>query len=395
MSWRRRLTYALIALLVGGLLVWGFLPSPELVETEPVTYGTVAATVEEEGRTRVRDHYVVSAPITAHARRITLEAGDSVAEGEALVTLDPPASPVLDRRQVAEARARVAAAESTLEGAEAELEAVAATARFAAAEHLRMQRLDERELVSPEQVDRARAEAQRTAALERSAQFQVRVAEADLAAAEAALAYVGEQDPEVSGTLTLRAPVAGQILRRHFESARVVQPGEPILEIGDPAALEVEVEVLSSDAVRMAAGTEARLERWGDEPLEARVRRVEPGAFTKISALGVEEQRVLVILDITSPKERWQRLGDAYRVNARFFMERRDDVLRVPNTALFREGEAWAAFVVENGRARLRQVEVGVRGDRYTVVESGLAESDDAIVHPGRDVADGVRVQPR
>lgn len=395
MSWRRRLIYALLALLVIGLLAWGFVPGAMLVETAEVRPGPVAATVEEEGQTRVADRYVVSAPITAQARRITLQEGDRVAEGDLLVTLDPPVAPALDPRQVAEARARVAAAESTLEAVREEAQAANAMAQFAATELLRVQRMAERELVSPEQADRAAAEAQRTAAMAQSARFRVQVAESELAAARAALEHIGAANEDDGEGIELRSPVDGQVLERHFESARVVRPGEPILEVGDPAALEIVVDVLSADAVRLEPGTFARLERWGDEPLEARVRRVEPSAFTKISALGVEEQRVPVILDITSAPGEWARLGDAYRVNARFFLAERDNVVRVANSALFRVNDGWGVFVVENGRAHQQPVTTGLRGDRYTEILEGLAEGETIILYPARELADGTRVRPR
>jgi HlyD family secretion protein len=394
--WRRRLTPILVAVLVAVLLVLGFRPTPELVEAEPVTRGHLAVTVEEEGRTRVVNRYVVSAPLLAQARRITLEPGDRVEAGDVLATLDALPSPIPDVRSVAQARARVAAAEAALSTAEEEADAAGSAARFAQEEYERLARLREQNLTAATQVDQAEAEANRTAALHRSAQFRVRTARAEVEAARAALAYAGGQDPEASGVFELRAPVAGQVLTRYFESGRVVQLGEAILELGDPAALEVEVDVLSADAVRIEAGMRVLFERWGSpESLEGRVKRVEPRGFTRISALGVEEQRVWVIADIVSPPERWARLGDGYRVLARFILWEADDVLRVPTASLFRHDGDWTVLVIEEERARLRAVEPGRRGAMYTQVLSGLAEGEQVIVHPGRDVADGVRVRLR
>jgi HlyD family secretion protein len=394
-QWRRLTPYAM-ALGVVLLIVWGFWPTPVLVEAEAVTHGHLAVTVEEEGRTRLINRYVVSAPIVAQARRITLDVGDSVRAGDVVAVLEPQAAPALDVRTLAEARARVAAAEAALAVARQEAQAAEASAGFARHEYERMRRLGAQDLVATSEVEQAEAEARRTAALRRSAEFRVQTAAFELEAARTALSYAGGQDVERTGWLELRSPVDGQILKRHFESARVVQPGEAIVEIGDPAALEVEVDVLSSDAVRIQPGMRVLFERWGaPEPLEGRVRRVEPVGFTKVSALGVEEQRVLVIADITAPREQWARLGDAYRVNARFILWEADDVRRVPTSALFRHDDGWAVFVVARGRAVLRPVAPGRRGARLTQVLSGLELGEMVIVHPDRDITAGTRVRLR
>lgn len=396
MNWRRRGVWGVVAVAVVGLLVWGFRPRPVLVDTEEVSRGPLAVTVEEEGQTRVRDRFVISAAVPGQTRRILLEAGDRVEAGDLLAVLDAQLSPVLDRRGVAEAEARVAAAKATLEATRREAEGAAAVARFAASEERRLRQLVAENLVAPREVEAAAAEAQRAAAQQRSAEFRVRTAGYDLEAARTALAFAGGQNLQASGRLEIRAPVSGQVLRRHFESARVVQPGEPILEIGDPAALEVEIDVLSADAVRIEPGMRVLFERWGrPEPLEGRVRRVEPSGFTKVSALGVEEQRVFVIADFTSPREEWARLGDAYRVNARFILWEAADVLRVPTSALFRHESGWAVFVLDAGRARLRPVETGPRGGGLSMVASGLTAGEAVIVHPGRDIEDGARVRRR
>ncbi len=393
---RRRLITAIVVLLAAGLLVLGYRPAPVLVDAETVSRGHLAITVEDEGRTRVMDRYTVSAPLASHARRITPEAGDEVTAGQVLVTLDALAVPPLDLRSIQETRARVAAAESALETAREELSAAEARARFARDELTRLQGLEARELVSPSDVERAAAEARQTEALARSAAFRLETARAQLEATRAALAYAGEQDPEASGVLELTAPVPGRVLHRHFESTRVVQAGDPILEIGDPSRLEVAVDVLSSDAVRIEPGMRVIFERWGEpNALEGRVRRVEPRGFTKISALGVEEQRVWVIADITSEPLLWQRLGDGYRVNARFVLWEADDVLRVPTSALFRHQGDWAAFRIVDDRAQLARVEIGRRGALHTQVRDGLREGDRVVVHPDREISEGVRLRVR
>jgi HlyD family secretion protein len=390
----RRFAPYIAAAVVIVLLALGFRPVPVLVDADPITRGHLAVTVEDEGRTRVADRYVVSAPLVAQARRITLQVGDRVKAGQVLVTLDATAAPIPDVRAIAEARARVDAARATLATAQQEAEAQATAARLAQDEYQRARRLHAENFISTAQIDQAKAGAERTAALARSAEFRVRTAKSELEVAQAALAYAGRRDPKASGVIRLRAPVAGQVLVRHFESERVVQPGQAILEIGNPERLEVEVDVLSADAVRIAPGMRVLFERWGDpEPLEGRVRRIEPHAFTRISALGVEEQRVWVIADITSPPEQWARLGDGYRVNARFILWEADKILRVPTAALFRHGDGWAVFVVEQNRAQLRPVKIGRRGALLAELLEGAAEGERVIVHPDREIEDGTRIR--
>jgi len=393
--WRRRILIALGVVAAGALLYLGFRPQPLLIDSAEVERGALRVTVENDGRTRVTDRYVISAPIAAHARRPTLEVGDPVAGGDVVVTLEPIAAPALDARARAEARARVSAAEGALAAARESADAAAATARLAAAEFTRFERLGQRGLIAPDEVDRVRTEAQRSEAVRRSAEFQVATARAELEAARAVLTYEGI-DGNSEQVLHVRTPVAGHVLRRHLESAQVVQAGQALMEIGDPASLEIEVDVLSSDAVRIETGMRVIIERWGEpQPLEGRVRRVDPTGFTKVSALGVEEQRVWVIVDFRSPRSQWARLGDAYRVNARFVIWEGEDVLRVPASAVFRAGDGEAVFVVTEGRARLRPVDTGRSGGLATQVIEGLAEGERVIVHPDRDLTDGARVRER
>lgn len=392
----KKISLVTAALMIAALIALGFRPTPVLVDVEHVTRGHLAVTIEDEGHARVIDRYEVSAPLTAQARRVHLEVGDEVRLGDVLVTLDAPPAPVLDVRAVQEARARLAAAEAALETAREDVRALAAQALFAREEHQRITELAERQLVSRSELDRAASELDRAEALTGSARFRVQTAIAQRDAARAALAYAGGQDPDASGVLELRAPVAGRVLRRHFESTRVVQSGAPIIEIGDPSRLEAAVDVLSADAVRIEPGMRVLFERWGESGvLEGRVRRVEPAAFTKISALGVEEQRVWVISDITSDAREWSRLGDHYRVNARFVLWESDDVLRVPTSALFRHEGSWAVFVLREGRAELRGVEIGRRAAIRSEVLDGLEEGERVVVHPDRDVSNGTRLRVR
>ncbi len=397
MQTRRTIGLVLVLLALAAALFWGFRPRPVPVETGAVARGALAVTVEEEGRTRVRDRYEVSAPVAGYLRRITLDVGDSVARNQVVAELDPLPSTVLDPRAHAEAQARVASAEFALEAAEEKAAAAVAEASRADHEYARRKQLREAGGISQEEVDTAELLARRMAAERRSAAFAVEVARFELEAARTALSYSAAQ-PSAPRTehVEIRAPVASSVLRLVRRSEGVVAPGETLIEIGDPSALEVEVDVLSSDAVRIAPGTLVRFRRWGGEDdLLGRVRVVEPAGFTKISALGVEEQRVWVIADITSPPEQWQRLGDGYRVEASFVLWQGDDVLQVPTGALFRQGDEWAVFVFADGRAARRAVSVGHRNASAAQVLDGLAAGERVILHPPNEVSDGGRVTER
>jgi HlyD family secretion protein len=393
---RRHVIQALSALALLALLIWGFRPVPRLVDVEPVTRGPLVVTLEAEGRTRVVERYRISAPIDGQLRRLELEVGDPVRAGQVIAVLDAQVSPVLDRRSQERARARLAGAESELAATRAAVTAAEAAASLARIELERIERLAKPGMVSRTQLDQARAESLGRAAELEAARFRVQSAERDRLAVQAELEYAGEPAPGEQGRLELTAPADGVVLKRESESARVVHAGELILEIGDPGALEIAVDVLSADAVRLAVGMRVWIERWGQSsPLEARIKRIEPVAFTKISALGVEEQRVWVIVALTAPRADWSRLGDGYRVNARFVLWEAEDVLQVPTSSLFRHGEGWAVLRAVDGRARLTPVEIGRRGALRTELRRGLEIGAAVIVHPDRELADGTRVERR
>ncbi|MEJ2643833.1 MAG: HlyD family efflux transporter periplasmic adaptor subunit [Gammaproteobacteria bacterium] len=392
--WRRRIALALLAVGVAVGLYLGFRPQPVAVETAAVTTGPLRVTVEEEGKTRVQDRFVVSAPVAGYARRVDLDVGDAVDKGQPLVELEPLRSMVLDPRSRAEAQARVAAAEAQLESARAQSRATAAEAEHTKVDYERVAKLCTVQCVSEEEKDTAKAKWQVAEANHRAAQYTVEVARYELEAARTALRYsAAEQQGHGAERVTVTAPVDGRVLSVRHRSEGVVSAGEPLLDIGDPHRLEVEVEVLSADAVRIHPGTRVLLERWGGpEALDAVVRTVEPVAFTKVSALGVEEQRVLIIADITSPSAQWTSLGDGYRVEASFILWERSDVLQVPASALFRQGDGWAVFAVDDGRAKLTTVDVGERNGLAAQVLKGLAKGRRVIIHPSDQVHDGVRV---
>lgn len=387
---------AIGALVLIGLIALGFRPRAVDVDMVQVTPGPLRVTVEEEGRTRVIDRYVISAPVAGFLRRIDLDVGDAVKQDQVVAHLEPLRSDVLDPRRRAEAQSRVAAAQAALQAAEQRARAADADANYAASEQERLAELYRNRTISLDAFQQAEANARRTGAGLQSARFQVQVARSELAVAGAALGYsaaAGKADG--LETVPISAPVGGQVLKRLHESEGVVAAGAALLEVGDPLSLEVEVDVLSRDAVRIVPGTPVRFERWGGEtPLEGVVRTVEPAGFTKISALGVEEQRVLVITDITSPQEQWRRLGDGYRVEAIFILWQDEKVLQVPSSALFRTGPEWSLFAVEDGRARARRVNLGHQGGLSVEILAGIAEGEWVIAHPGDAIADGVRVRP-
>jgi HlyD family secretion protein len=383
-----------LAAAVVALLAWGFWPQPVAVEIVTAQRAPMTVTIEEEGRTRVAERYVIAAPVAGVACRQRLDVGDSVRRGETLLSISPLAAEVLDARSRAAAEARVAGASAGLRAAQERARAADARAELAQAELDRLRPLLAEGVIARGEYDRASTALETAVAERTTADFEVEVARQALAAARTALqasSAAGEGEPPER--VTLVSPIDGRVLEVQHECEGPVETGQALLALGDPASLEVEVDVLSADAVRIEPGMPVVFERWGGEqPLEGRVRRIEPVGFTKLSALGVEEQRVWVVVDITSPRERWQRLGDGYRVDARFVLWSGDDVLQVPGSSLFRDGERWMLFVVEDGRAVRRTVEVGQHNGLSAQIVAGLDAGEAVINHPPNDVDDGGRV---
>jgi HlyD family secretion protein len=394
-----------LAAVAGVGIWWGMRPQPVPVETLALTAKPLRVTVEEEGKTRLRSRYVISAPVAGYMPRLRLKVGDAVQAGTVIAQLEPPRPAVLDARSLELGRARVASAERTLQVAQSRVATQGEQVRSAKAElqywtqqRQREERLRKSGDVAATRLERTvtdlrRAEATMAAA-ERglaTTEAEVEAAKAEVASARAALrqtagAATGEAVPVV-------APTGGRVIRLVRESEGVVTPGEALVEIGDARAIEVVVEVLSADAVRMAPGMKVLLDRWGGSTvLEARVRMVEPGGFTKISALGVEEQRVRVVADLVSPEAEWAALGDGYRVEAAFVLWEGEEVLQAPANAVFRMGEKWAVFVVQGGVARRREVAVGHRSGVAVEITGGLRAGEVVVLHPDETVVEGKAV---
>lgn len=399
MKWRRFVIWGALAAAVIVGLAFAFRPQAVPVDFAAVEKGALIVTIDEEAETRVQDVFVLSAPVTGRLRRIEAEAGDFVAAGETVVAQIEPADPsFLDVRSETQARAAVQAAESALTLARAELDEAMAESEFAASELRRAEALIRNETISQRALDDARRVFKTRSAAVTTARAAVAMRQFELAEAQALLVSPTETQ-DLHGNcacLTITAPVSGQILRLIRESEVIVQAGEPLMDIGDPGSLEIVADLLSSDAVRVEPGDAVIIEEWGGTvPLAGEVRRIEPFGFTKVSALGIEEQRVNVIIDITDPPERWGRLGHGYRVETRIVLWRDDDVFKVPLTALFRDGTNWALFVEEDGRARRRIVELGQSNGLEAQIATGLTIGERVVLHPSDRVVDGVLIEAR
>lgn len=396
---RRTIIWGVLGVILVVVLVLAMMPQPLEVDLEVVERGELVVTLDHEGKTRVRDRFVISAPVAGRVQRIELEPGDQVVANETVLAVFQPGDPVLlDARTRAEAEAMVSAAEAAVRTAQAQTARAQAEFDFAEAEVRRLRNLAERRIVADRMLEAAEADAQARREALQAANSAEAAAKHQLEAARARLmrsADGGSQHASAS-VFQLRSPVDGVVLRRLRQSEAIVPMGEPLLEVADPGNLEVVADFLSTDAVQMRVGMPVLIDQWGGgEVLRGSVRRVEPSGFMKISALGVEEQRVNVVVDFDDPRDAWESLGDGYRVEVRVVIWQSADVLKVPTSALFRHGAGWAVFVDDNGTARLVEVETGHRTALYAEVLAGVEEGDRVIVHPAETVEDGVSVAPR
>ncbi|MBS0296018.1 MAG: efflux RND transporter periplasmic adaptor subunit [Proteobacteria bacterium] len=379
--------------LVAGLALL-FAPRPVPVDAARVVSGPIAESVQDQGWARVREAYVVSAPVSGRLERLGLKVGDHVTAGETMVArIRPAPADLLDPRSRAQAEAAVAAANAAVSAARSERERLAADARRADLALSRTRTLAERGFAARSALDNAEAEAKAARAAVRAAEADLKARQAQLVSARYALMGPDAAAPQA---VAVTAPATGYVTRVLQESERTVAMGSPLLEIGDSQGLEAQIEFLSQDAVRIHEGMTAELYDWGGAgTIPAVVRRVEPQGFTKVSALGVEEQRVLVMLQFTGAPSRWSALGPGYRVWGRVYLRREPAALKVPLGALVRSGGRWAVFRIDGARARLTPVEVGALTDREAEVRSGLSAGQAVVLFPSDRVRDGVRVAAR
>jgi HlyD family secretion protein len=385
-----------VCLALLAVLVQSFLPQPIEVDIATVARGSFQVSISEDGRTRTKERYVVSAPLAGQLQRIVLKAGDNIARGDTLLaTVEPTDPAILDDRARAEAEARVKSAEAAVSRADAQLKRSKSALEEAKSRTTRLRMLMGRQGVTAEDYEQALHREQQANEEVRSTVFSQQIADYELELTRSAFIRTRQRSPGDSDQwrFEIRTPITGRVLRVFQESATVVVPGTKLLEVGDTRELEVEVDLLSSDAVKVKPGAVVVMEHWGgQEPLRGRVRVVEPAAFTKISALVVEEQRVWVIIDFADEAEKRSGLGDGYRVQTRILLAERTDVLKIPASSLFRTGKEWSVFVAKNGRAELRIVSVGVSNGVETEVLTGLIEDEQVVIHPSDKLRNGVGV---
>lgn len=388
-----------IVLGAGVALFFAFRPQAVLVSAAEVRLAPMSVYVSSEGETRVKDLFIVSAPLSGTMSRIDLDVGDPVTRTNTLTRIAPLASPALDPRAQQRAEAEMAAAQAALEAARADAEAAGAEADLARTELQRLLQVREQQALAATALDSARARVSSSAARARSAHLSAQRAAHQLESARA-LAHYSQSEPRPNKSFHLTPPVDGVVLQIMRDHAGPVREGDPLLAVGNPENLEVMVDVLSEDAVKIDPGTRVFFERWGGpEPLEGTVTRVEPIGYTDVSSLGVDEQRVNVICDFTSPPPQWHRIGSGYRVVARFLLWHAEEAIQIPSTCLFRRDEnhsspsAWSVYRVEENRARLRQVSIGQQNGLYTRIVTGLTPGETVINHPGETLEPDTRIK--
>ncbi|HSE26148.1 MAG TPA: HlyD family efflux transporter periplasmic adaptor subunit [Pyrinomonadaceae bacterium] len=381
----------LVAGVVVALIIMWLRPAPTKVEVAQAFRGPMNVTVGGEGKTRVRDRYVVAAPVAGHLRRITLRRGDAVEPGQVIAQIDSMPLTPLDPRQNAEAIARVNAAQDTKREVDRMIERSKAIYDQARRDCERCETLVRSGDIPRQELEKAQTAVATSFREYEAARDRAESAAHEVEVASAALLEANQSPNPARAAIKVEAPTRGKVLRVVEESERVIAAGAPLVELSNPSKLEIVIELLSTDVVKVIPGALVFIEEWGgQEALEARVRLIEPSAFTKVSALGIEEQRVNVVADLTTPST---ALGDGYRVEGRIVVWQSDNVLQVPVSSLFRRGKTWNLFVVENGVARLHEVEVGQRTPFEAEIKSELEEGAAVIVHPSNQISDGKRVE--
>jgi HlyD family secretion protein len=396
-AWRRWLFWGLGAALLAAGLAYGFWPQPIPVDLARIAQEPFEVTVDHEGVAQIRDIYIVSAPIGGVVQRSTLKVGDRVEKGVTLIAAIQPTAPaLLDERNRRAAEAAVKIAEAALTLAQSNLTRSKAELEFAKGEQERAERLAQRGIAPERTLEQATSDlhVKEAAVASSEAEIAMRLREMEQARVNL-IEPLGHTLEAPRCCVNVFAPISGSVVKLVTESETVVAPSTTLAEVGDPRNLEIVADFLSSDAVRIKEGADAVIQDWGGKPLKAKVRRIEPAGFEKVSALGIEEQRVLVRLDLAGDSADWDRLGHEYRVFVRCVVYKADTALTVPLSALFRRGEEWAVFKAVNGRAKLQTVTLGERNLQQAVVEAGLSLGEIVITHPGDRITDGVRIVDR
>jgi HlyD family secretion protein len=392
--WLKRGLGIALGLALCALLALAWLPEPVSVETAKAARTPLRVTVDEDGRTRVKNRFVVSAPLSGNLARQELKAGDRVTRGAAVARIVPLSSPLLDYRSRESAEAKVAASTAARDQARAQVERARAALNYAEQDVERQRRLRAKGAITQNELDRLELNVRTLTAELSATEFGARVAESDLKMASAALVrFRNGGQADAHEQLEIGSPIDGRVLKINQANEGVVQSGTALLELGDPHELEVVVAVLTTDAQTIEPGARVILDRPESEPLRGRVRSLEPSAFTRVSALGIEEQRLNIIVDIESPPSEWAALGDGYRVAAHTVIWEAADVLTVPASAVFRRGDDWAVFAVDGEVARLQKLELGKRDSLRVQVVSGLRADQRVVLHPSDQVVDGARIE--
>ena len=406
-NWRQRATWGLLFALIVVGLVWFAWPSPIPVDLATVSKGPMEVTVDDEGKTNVRHIYTVSAPIAGKVLRISrplsdhstsIHVGDQVKAAETVVAVMQPTAPsFLDVRSREELQAMLTAADAAVALSEAEVRRIEAALEFSRSELRRSEALARTNSIPERSLEKARLDVATNEAALASAKAQHDVRRSERASVAARLINPSTATPETTSDccIQIRAPVTGVVLKIIQDSEAVVQAGAPLVDIGDPLDLEVVADLLSTDAVQIKVGAPVRMDGWGGSSIGGRVVRVDPAGFLKVSALGIEEQRVRTTIDFSGPPEEWSRLGHDYRVIVHVTVWGSEDVLSVPVAALFRQGEQWAVYSVSNGRAQVTQITIGHRNNRIAEVLSGLSAGDRVVLHPSDRISRGVAVTQR
>lgn len=387
---RKKVVFYIIAgIILTGLTLWAFLPSPVEVDLQRAQKGTLLVTVDEEGETRAKDRFVVSSPVSGRLTRIQLKEGDPVGLNQVVAVIYPLP---LGKRESTEIRARLQAAEATHREAEILIKQTQLNLEKFRRERQRTEHLQKNGLATLQELELARdAEKLRIEELD-AAKMKAQAAAFEVKAIRSGLISLEEEKGEIK-IISVRSPVAGRVLKVMEKSEQVVAPGTPLIVLGNPNQLEVVIDLLTTEAVKVKPGDTVLLENWGgDHPLQAKVRLVEPWGFTKVSALGVEEKRVNVIADFVDPST---SLGDGFRIEARIIIWKGEGILKIPASALFRAGSGWAVFVNQDGRVKRREVGLGRQGTFEVEIQKGLKEGEEVIIHPSNQIKDGLRIVKR